>query len=80
MVIILAYRLCLDSHMQIVIVDFYMAIVYNLNLHLVVHELDEKNWVVDFGGLKSLKNGWKIILIHKMILDKNDPTWKTQRD
>ena len=29
-----------------------MDTVYNLNLLLVVRELDNKNWAVDFGGLK----------------------------
>tara|TARA_B100000965_G_scaffold113594_1_gene93752 strand:+ start:8015 stop:8461 length:447 start_codon:yes stop_codon:yes gene_type:complete len=37
------------------------------------HQLDEKNWVVDFGGLKPLKKWLEDHFDHKMILDKNDP-------
>ena len=37
------------------------------------HHLDEKNWVVDFGGLKPLKKWLEDHFDHKMILDKNDP-------
>jgi len=35
--------------------------------------LDEKNWVVDFGGLKPLKAWLEDNFDHKVVLDKNDP-------
>ena len=36
-------------------------------------ELDERNWVVDFGGLKPLKAWLEDTFDHKVVLDKNDP-------
>ena len=36
-------------------------------------KLDERNWVVDFGGLKELKAWLQDKFDHKMALDKNDP-------
>lgn len=36
-------------------------------------ELDEKNWVVDFGGLKPLKAWLEDTFDHKVVLDKDDP-------
>tara|TARA_E500000081_G_scaffold124281_1_gene130316 strand:+ start:394 stop:837 length:444 start_codon:yes stop_codon:yes gene_type:complete len=36
-------------------------------------ELDNKNWVVDFGGLKELKNWLEENFDHKLVLDKMDP-------
>lgn len=35
-------------------------------------ELDNKNWVVDFGGLKPLKKWLKDNFDHKVVLDSND--------
>jgi len=35
--------------------------------------LDERNWVVDFGGLKPLKAWLEDSFDHKVILDKEDP-------
>ena len=37
------------------------------------NELDNRNWVVDFGGLKSLKAWLEDNFDHKVVLDKNDP-------
>jgi len=37
------------------------------------NQLDERNWVVDFGGLKPLKNWLEDTFDHKVVLDKNDP-------
>jgi 6-pyruvoyltetrahydropterin/6-carboxytetrahydropterin synthase len=37
------------------------------------HELDNKNWVVDFGGLKPLKAWLEETFDHKVVLDVNDP-------
>ena len=36
-------------------------------------ELDERNWVVDFGGLKPLKAWLEDNFDHKVVLTKNDP-------
>ena len=36
-------------------------------------ELDERNWVVDFGGLKPLKAWLENTFDHKVVLDKEDP-------
>tara|TARA_B100001057_G_scaffold447711_1_gene487424 strand:+ start:2989 stop:3435 length:447 start_codon:yes stop_codon:yes gene_type:complete len=35
--------------------------------------LDERNWVVDFGGLKPLKAWLENTFDHKVVLDKTDP-------
>lgn len=37
------------------------------------NELDEKNWVMDFGGLKDLKKWLEVKFDHKVVLDQNDP-------
>ena len=36
-------------------------------------ELDERNWVVDFGGLKPLKQWLEDSFDHKVVIDVNDP-------
>lgn len=36
-------------------------------------ELDEKNWVVDFGGLKVLKSWLEETFDHTVVVDKDDP-------
>ena len=35
--------------------------------------LDERNWVVDFGGLKELKNDLQKTFDHKLVVAKDDP-------
>ena len=35
--------------------------------------LDERNWVVDFGGLKNLEKKFRDTFDHKTIIDKDDP-------
>lgn len=37
------------------------------------NELDNKNWVVDFGGLKPLKAWLEDKFDHKVVLDEKDP-------
>jgi 6-pyruvoyltetrahydropterin/6-carboxytetrahydropterin synthase len=37
------------------------------------NELDHRNWVVDFGGLKALKMWLEEMFDHKVVVDKNDP-------
>ena len=41
------------------------------------NELDEKNWAVDFGGLKPLKFWLEDHFDHKTAIDKNDPHMDT---
>lgn len=36
-------------------------------------ELDKRNWVVDFGGLKPLKAWLEETFDHKVVLDRQDP-------
>ena len=36
-------------------------------------ELDNKNWAVDFGGLKPLKQWLEHMFDHKVVLDQADP-------
>ena len=40
-------------------------------------KLDERNWVVDFGGLKPLKAWLEEKFDHKIVLDKDDPEMET---
>ena len=40
-------------------------------------QLDDKNWVVDFGGLKELKAWLQDNFDHKVIVDSNDPEMDT---
>ena len=40
-------------------------------------DLDEKNWVVDFGGLKELKEWLKHMFDHTYLVAKDDPEMKT---
>lgn len=37
------------------------------------NELDDKNWVVDFGGLKDLKDWLEAQFDHTVAVDENDP-------
>ena len=37
------------------------------------NELDNKNWAVDFGGLKPLKQWLEDNFDHKVVVDANDP-------
>jgi 6-pyruvoyltetrahydropterin/6-carboxytetrahydropterin synthase len=36
-------------------------------------ELDDRNWVVDFGGLKRLKEGLVNTFDHKLVIAEDDP-------
>ena len=52
---------------------------YSLQFKFVfqARELDERNWVVDFGGLKPLKAWLEDSFDHKVVLDKRDPYLST---
>lgn len=43
------------------------------------HNLDDKNWVVDFGGLKELKRQLENIFDHKTVVWSQDPEIETFR-
>jgi len=43
-------------------------------------ELDENNWVMDFGGLKELKAFLQEKFDHKLVIADNDPELKTFED
>jgi 6-pyruvoyltetrahydropterin/6-carboxytetrahydropterin synthase len=40
---------------------------------LEANELDEKNWVFDFGAFKELSKSLQDTFDHKLVIDKNDP-------
>lgn len=40
-------------------------------------ELDHRNWVVDFGGLKEIKNILELTFDHKTLVDMQDPEYQT---
>ncbi len=48
---------------------------YALEVKLVfeAYELDVRNWVLDFGGLKEVKNKLERFLDHKTLVAKDDP-------
>ena len=43
-------------------------------------ELDDRNWVMDFGGLKGLKNKLALTFDHKLVVAKDDPQFKVLLD
>lgn len=40
-------------------------------------ELDDRNWIVDFGGLKPLKEWLKYMFDHTYLLGSDDPEFET---
>lgn len=50
---------------------------YSLEFEFVfgTHELDENNWVVDFGGLKDLESWLKLNFDHKTLVASDDPMY-----
>ena len=40
-------------------------------------ELDERNWIVDFGGLKPLKNWLAEMFDHTYLVSQDDPELET---
>lgn len=43
-------------------------------------DLDERNWVVDFGGMKSFKAYLKNTFDHKLLVARDDPARQTFED
>jgi 6-pyruvoyltetrahydropterin/6-carboxytetrahydropterin synthase len=60
----------LDSRTQTIHTVIYCTVTV---WHLNCNDLDNKNWAVDFGGLKTLKQWLEDQFDHKLALDKNDP-------
>lgn len=52
---------------------------YALSIHLEFEadELDERNWVVDFGSLKSFKGQLEDTFDHRLVVAADDPELKT---
>jgi 6-pyruvoyltetrahydropterin/6-carboxytetrahydropterin synthase len=52
---------------------------YSLGFRFVFEatELDDRNWVMDFGNLKGLKNKLAIAFDHKLVVAKDDPELET---
>ena len=50
---------------------------YSLAFTFGCDELDNKNWAVDFGGLKPLKKWLEDHFDHKLVVDKADPHMDT---
>ncbi len=50
---------------------------YSLEFEFVfgTHELDENNWVVDFGSLKNLEDWLKLNFDHKTLVASDDPMY-----
>lgn len=44
-----------------------------IELHFEAEELDSRNWVVDFGSLKSLKGQLEDTFDHKLLVAEDDP-------
>ena len=44
------------------------------------NELDERNWVVDFGGLKELEKWLRNHFDHKTLVASDDPEFSKFRD
>tara|TARA_B100000941_G_scaffold53999_1_gene34882 strand:+ start:1482 stop:1844 length:363 start_codon:yes stop_codon:yes gene_type:complete len=52
---------------------------YSLEFEFVfgTHELDENNWVVDFGGLKELETWLRLKFDHKTLVASDDPNYSS---
>lgn len=50
---------------------------YALSFHIVfeAEALDERNWVMDFGGLKAIKQKIMDLYDHKLLVASDDPAW-----
>lgn len=57
-----------DSHCR-----FVHGYAISVNLEFAANELDARNWVVDFGSLKSLKGWLEDTFDHKTLVASDDP-------
>lgn len=44
-----------------------------VTLKFEAEELDDRNWVIDFGGLKEIKEWLKSVFDHKLLVAEDDP-------
>lgn len=59
-----------DSHCR-----FIHGYALSVHLEFEADELDERNWVVDFGSLKSFKQILQDTFDHKLLVAQDDPHW-----
>lgn len=57
-----------DSHCH-----FLHGYAVSVRFEFACDKLDERNWVVDFGGLKTLKKRLEDLLDHKTLVAEDDP-------
>lgn len=57
-----------DTHCR-----FLHGYALKISLDFIAKELDDRNWVVPFGGLKDVKEYLVSIFDHKTLIAKNDP-------
>lgn len=57
-----------DSHCQ-----YLHGYALSVHIEFEADDLDENNWVVDFGGLKSIKEWLKDTFDHKTVIAEDDP-------
>ena len=62
---------------EAVYLDFQSAIERYGKEQCLINGLDEKNWVVDFGGLKELKEWLKYMFDHTYLVATDDPEFET---
>lgn len=57
-----------DSHCK-----YIHGYALQVRLEFISHELDERNWVVDFGSLKGFKTWLENTFDHKLLVAEDDP-------
>lgn len=57
-----------DSHCR-----FLHGYALRVHLEFEAEELDDRNWVIDFGGLKGFKAWLEAMFDHKMLIAEDDP-------
>lgn len=57
-----------DSHCR-----YVHGYALSIRIEFEADELDDRNWVVDFGGLKSLKKELQDTFDHKTVISSDDP-------
>jgi 6-pyruvoyltetrahydropterin/6-carboxytetrahydropterin synthase len=63
-----------DSHCR-----FLHGYAIAVRLEFEAQELDRRNWVVDFGSLKTVKTWLENTFDHKTLVAKDDPLWQDFR-
>ena len=67
----------LDNGKQIVTANTSTGMHLEFEFEFGANELDEKNWVVDFGGLKELESWLRNHFDHKTLVASDDPELST---